>query len=43
VPTAIVGMTGGDALELPGEKPVVISALDSAHEGWLPAYMAGQG
>jgi phosphoribosylformylglycinamidine synthase len=36
-------MTGGDALELPGEKPVAISALDGAHEGWLPAYMAGQG
>jgi phosphoribosylformylglycinamidine synthase len=43
VPAALVGTTGGDALELPGEKPVVISALDSAHEGWLPAYMAGQG
>jgi phosphoribosylformylglycinamidine synthase len=43
VPVAIVGTTGGDALELPGEKPVAISALDGAHEGWLPAYMAGQG
>ena len=43
VPAAIVGMTGGDALELPGEKPVAISALNGAHEGWLPAYMAGQG
>jgi phosphoribosylformylglycinamidine synthase len=42
VPARIIGTTGGDALELPGEKPVAIAALDKAHEGWLPTYMAGQ-
>jgi phosphoribosylformylglycinamidine synthase len=43
VPVAVIGTTGGESLELPGEKPVGVSALDMAHEGWLPAFMAGQG
>ena len=42
VTASIIGTTGGDALELPGEAPIAITKLDTAHEGWLPAYMAGQ-
>jgi phosphoribosylformylglycinamidine synthase len=34
-------VTGGDALILPGEKPISVQALRSAHESWLPNYMAG--
>jgi len=33
--------TGGDALTLPGERPILISALRERFEGWLPKYMAG--
>lgn len=42
VPAAIVGETGGDALVLPGEKPIALDPLIHAHEDWLPAYMAGR-
>jgi phosphoribosylformylglycinamidine synthase len=41
VPAAIVGVTGGDMIELPGEAPVSIERLVRAHEEWLPVYMAG--
>ncbi len=41
VPTWHLGVTGGDALKLPGEDPITIAELRSAHEGWLPGYMAG--
>ncbi len=41
VPASVVGVTGGEAVELPGEAPVAITTLASAHEDWLPAYMAG--
>ncbi|WP_410492313.1 phosphoribosylformylglycinamidine synthase subunit PurL [Bosea sp. 685] len=37
-----LGKTGGDALALPGEAAIAVAALKSAHETWLPAYMAGQ-
>jgi phosphoribosylformylglycinamidine synthase len=40
VPLQMIGATGGEALTLPGETPIVIADLVNAHEGWLPAYMA---
>jgi phosphoribosylformylglycinamidine synthase subunit PurL len=39
-PAMAIGVTGGDALTLPGEAPISIAELSSAHEGWLPAYMS---
>ena len=36
-----LGVTGGDALTLSGERPILISALTERFEGWLPRYMAG--
>jgi phosphoribosylformylglycinamidine synthase II len=41
VPAMKIGVTGGNALALPGESPVLIAALTEKFEGWLPAYMAG--
>ena len=41
VPVTKIGVTGGKALALPGESPVLISSLTENFEGWLPAYMAG--
>lgn len=42
VPALALGRTGGDALVLPGEDAIAVAALKTAHEGWLPAYMAGK-
>ncbi|ARN80648.1 phosphoribosylformylglycinamidine synthase subunit PurL [Methylocystis bryophila] len=42
VPAIPIGFTGGDALNLPGEAPILLSALREAHETPLPAYMAGE-
>ena len=36
-----IGITGGDALLLPGERPLPIRALSERFEGWLPRYMRG--
>jgi phosphoribosylformylglycinamidine synthase II len=41
IPAAVIGVTGGPALTLPGERPISIADLKAAHEGWLPAFMAG--
>ena len=41
VPTWHCGVTGGDALTLPGEAPILLGDLVEAHEAWFPAYMAG--
>jgi phosphoribosylformylglycinamidine synthase len=41
VPLRRIGVTHGDALMLPGERPLLLKALRERHEGWLPAYMAG--
>ena len=35
-----LGETGGDALTLPGEEPIVVKDLRQAFESWLPAYMS---
>jgi phosphoribosylformylglycinamidine synthase len=36
-----LGVTGGDALTLPGERALAVAALRERFEAWLPAYMAG--
>src|SRR5262245_34641474 len=36
-----LGSTGGDALTLAGERPILMAKLTESFEGWLPAYMAG--
>jgi phosphoribosylformylglycinamidine synthase len=36
-----LGVTHGNSLTLPGERPILLDALRERHEGWLPAYMAG--
>jgi phosphoribosylformylglycinamidine synthase len=37
-----IGTTGGDALTIPGERPMLVTVLRERFEGWLPAYMAGE-
>jgi phosphoribosylformylglycinamidine synthase II len=37
-----LGATGGDALTLGAERPILVKSLVQKFEGWLPAYMAGQ-
>jgi len=34
-----LGVTGGPALTLPGEEPILVKDLKEAFESWLPAYM----
>jgi phosphoribosylformylglycinamidine synthase subunit PurL len=41
IPARVIGKVGGDALKLPGEAPLMLETLRSAHEGWLPAFMSG--
>ena len=36
-----LGVTGGDALTLTGERPILVVDLNERFEGWLPGYMAG--
>jgi len=36
-----IGLTGGDALTLQDERPILVAKLRERFEGWLPAYMAG--
>jgi phosphoribosylformylglycinamidine synthase len=42
VPFAIIGETGGELLRLGAAAPLVVQDLLEAHEGWMPAYMAGE-
>jgi hypothetical protein len=35
-------VTGGSALTLPGERPISISELVTAHERWFPAFIANE-
>ncbi|MET3863157.1 phosphoribosylformylglycinamidine (FGAM) synthase-like enzyme [Methylobacterium radiotolerans] len=42
VAAASVGVTGSDRLTLPGGETISLADLSSAHEGWLPDYMASQ-
>jgi phosphoribosylformylglycinamidine synthase subunit PurL len=41
IPVRRIGSTAGDALTLPGERPILVTALSERFEGFLPAYMAG--
>ena len=41
VPARQLGITGGDALTVQGERPILVTVLRERFEGWLPAYMAG--
>jgi phosphoribosylformylglycinamidine synthase subunit PurL len=40
VPIVRLGVTGGGALTLPDERPILLSVLRERFEGWLPTYMA---
>ena len=42
VPAAMIGLTGGDSLILPGHETISVARLKEAHEGWFPAFMAGK-
>jgi phosphoribosylformylglycinamidine (FGAM) synthase-like enzyme len=42
VPALKLGTTGSDALILPGEQAISLTSLRSAHENWLPDYMAAE-
>ncbi len=37
-----IGTTGGTALKLGAAEAILVAELKAAHEGWLPAYMAGE-
>ena len=41
-PVARLGLTGGDSLTFDGHGTISVQALRTAHEGWLPRYMAGE-
>ncbi len=41
VPFARIATTGGDALTLPGEPPILIGELRHAKDEWLPRFMKG--
>jgi len=43
IPVLWLGTTGGDALTLADERPILVAKLCDSFEGWLPAYMAGAG
>ena len=36
-----IGATGGDAIAIPGERVIAVTALTERFEGWLPGYMSG--
>jgi phosphoribosylformylglycinamidine synthase subunit PurL len=42
IPALALGVTGGNALILPGEQAISVKRLKAAHEAWLPDYMAGK-
>jgi phosphoribosylformylglycinamidine synthase len=43
VPALTLGATTTEPqLTLPGEAAISLARLREAHEGWLPAYMAGE-
>jgi phosphoribosylformylglycinamidine synthase len=41
IPMRWLGTTGGDALTLAGERPILVAKLSESFERWLPAYMGG--
>jgi phosphoribosylformylglycinamidine synthase len=38
LPFRIIGESGGEAIDLPGEAPVALARLRDSHEAWFPAY-----
>jgi phosphoribosylformylglycinamidine synthase len=42
VPCVRIGTTGGDAVAVAGEEPVLVASLKAGFESWLPAYMNGK-
>ena len=42
VPCARIGTTGGDAISIADQIPVLVHKLETAFEHWLPAYMSGK-
>ena len=42
IPAVMLGVTGGDALILPGRQAISVKQLKAAHEAWLPNYMTGK-
>ncbi|MBA1155726.1 phosphoribosylformylglycinamidine synthase subunit PurL [Microvirga mediterraneensis] len=42
IPAVTLGVTGGDALILPGQQAISVKQLKAAHEAWLPEYMTGK-
>src|SRR5262249_55819997 len=38
-----LGITGGGALTLAADRPILVAKLRESFEGWLPAYMSGAG
>jgi hypothetical protein len=42
VPIRPLGVTGGAALTLRAERPILVAQLRDSFEGWFPAYMAGR-
>jgi phosphoribosylformylglycinamidine synthase subunit PurL len=41
VPARRIGTTGGNALTLPGQRPILVVTLSERFESWLPGYMSG--
>jgi phosphoribosylformylglycinamidine synthase len=41
VPVRRIGTTGGSALTLPGERPILVTSLTARFENWFPDYMSG--
>jgi phosphoribosylformylglycinamidine synthase len=41
IPAVSIGRTGGRSLTVNGRDSISVAELRSAHEGWLPGYMAG--
>ncbi|MGN6102225.1 MAG: AIR synthase-related protein, partial [Devosia sp.] len=37
-----IGTTGGETLQLGEARPIRVTDLRAAHEGWFPRYMAGE-
>jgi phosphoribosylformylglycinamidine synthase len=43
VPARRIGTTGGQALTLKGDRPILVAKLRDSFESWFPAYMGGGG
>jgi hypothetical protein len=41
VPVRRIGTTGGRALTLPAQRPILVTRLSEQFENWFPRYMSG--